>query len=229
MYKLYPNARRAHLKTGGNFPYLCRSAEVNLYIQVSSWIQSMNVFSHNSRRKLLFWACFCLTSLSLCALCCWYQRAGLGAAVSMLGQLWGFSVSELLYSEPWFDPHKSYSEGMFLFYQNTVLLHLFPCYFPCPTDPFAAVPWYPVRSYRSLHGQCRRAGSPKDQPSHQQWARRAVGLGVPVKQRHWFGGLPVYSQLFPLCLFPCVSRLSLCDSNRINSLWTTRGQQPPAV
>uniref|UniRef100_A0A8C6AHZ9 Uncharacterized protein n=1 Tax=Monodon monoceros TaxID=40151 RepID=A0A8C6AHZ9_MONMO len=31
MYKLYPNARRAHLKTGGNFPYLCRSAEVNLY------------------------------------------------------------------------------------------------------------------------------------------------------------------------------------------------------
>ncbi|CAB1425507.1 unnamed protein product [Pleuronectes platessa] len=33
MYKLYPNARRAHLKTGGNFPYLCRSAEVNLYIQ----------------------------------------------------------------------------------------------------------------------------------------------------------------------------------------------------
>ena len=36
MYKLYPNARRAHLKTGGNFPYLCRSAEVNLYIQVES-------------------------------------------------------------------------------------------------------------------------------------------------------------------------------------------------
>uniref|UniRef100_A0A4W5JV22 SPG21 abhydrolase domain containing, maspardin n=1 Tax=Hucho hucho TaxID=62062 RepID=A0A4W5JV22_9TELE len=36
MYKLYPNARRAHLKTGGNFPYLCRSAEVNLYIQVST-------------------------------------------------------------------------------------------------------------------------------------------------------------------------------------------------
>ncbi|XP_025929563.1 maspardin isoform X2 [Apteryx rowi] len=34
MYKLYPNGRRAHLKTGGNFPYLCRSAEVNLYIQI---------------------------------------------------------------------------------------------------------------------------------------------------------------------------------------------------
>lgn len=96
MYKLYPNARRAHLKTGGNFPYLCRSAEVNLYIQVSSWIQSMNVFSYNSRRKLLL-SFFCYLT-SLCALCCWYRRAGLGAAVSMLGQLWGFSVSELLYS-----------------------------------------------------------------------------------------------------------------------------------
>ncbi|EMP41672.1 Maspardin [Chelonia mydas] len=34
MYKLYPSARRAHLKTGGNFPYLCRSAEVNVYIQI---------------------------------------------------------------------------------------------------------------------------------------------------------------------------------------------------
>ncbi|CAJ0962556.1 unnamed protein product [Ranitomeya imitator] len=34
MYKLFPNARRAHLKTGGNFPYLCRSAEVNLYVQI---------------------------------------------------------------------------------------------------------------------------------------------------------------------------------------------------
>ncbi|XP_077374357.1 maspardin isoform X3 [Festucalex cinctus] len=33
MYKLFPNAKRAHLKTGGNFPYLCRSADVNLYIQ----------------------------------------------------------------------------------------------------------------------------------------------------------------------------------------------------
>ena len=39
MYKLYPNARRAHLKTGGNFPYLCRSAEVNLYVQVGPWME----------------------------------------------------------------------------------------------------------------------------------------------------------------------------------------------
>lgn len=34
MYKCYPDAKRAHLKTGGNFPYLCRSAEVNLHIQL---------------------------------------------------------------------------------------------------------------------------------------------------------------------------------------------------
>ncbi|EDV26915.1 uncharacterized protein TRIADDRAFT_22848 [Trichoplax adhaerens] len=34
MYKCYPNSRRAHLKDGGNFPYLSRSVEVNLYIQI---------------------------------------------------------------------------------------------------------------------------------------------------------------------------------------------------
>lgn len=171
------------------------------------------------------WACFCFLT-SLCAQGCWHQRAGLGAAVSMLGQLWGFSLWMLVLQSHGFTLTKVTQKECFYF---TVLLHLFLCYFLCPTDPFAAVPWYPVRSHRSLHGQCRRAGSPKDQPSHQQRARRAVGLGVPVKQRHWFGGLPVYNQLFPLCLFPCVSRLSLCDSNRINSQWTTRGQQPPAV
>lgn len=43
MYKLYPNARRAHLKTGGNFPYLCRSAEVNLYIQVKAAVEIISV------------------------------------------------------------------------------------------------------------------------------------------------------------------------------------------
>lgn len=44
MYKLFPNARRAHLKTGGNFPYLCRSAEVNLYIQVGATFASSSIF-----------------------------------------------------------------------------------------------------------------------------------------------------------------------------------------
>lgn len=34
MYKCYPDAKRAHLKSGGNFPYLSRSDEVNLFIQI---------------------------------------------------------------------------------------------------------------------------------------------------------------------------------------------------
>lgn len=34
MYKCYPDAKRAHLKSGGNFPYLSRSNEVNLMIQI---------------------------------------------------------------------------------------------------------------------------------------------------------------------------------------------------
>lgn len=38
MYKCYPNARLAHLKTGGNFPFLSRADEVNMYIQVSVFL-----------------------------------------------------------------------------------------------------------------------------------------------------------------------------------------------
>lgn len=34
VYKFYPDARVAHLKTGGNFPYLSRADEVNVHIQV---------------------------------------------------------------------------------------------------------------------------------------------------------------------------------------------------
>ncbi|XP_012280352.1 maspardin isoform X2 [Orussus abietinus] len=34
MYKCYPNAKLAHLKSGGNFPYLSRSPEVNLHLQI---------------------------------------------------------------------------------------------------------------------------------------------------------------------------------------------------
>ncbi|KAK3601460.1 hypothetical protein CHS0354_033594 [Potamilus streckersoni] len=34
MYKCYPNAKRAHLKSGGNFPYLSRSTDVNIFIQI---------------------------------------------------------------------------------------------------------------------------------------------------------------------------------------------------
>lgn len=34
LYKCYPHAKLAHLKTGGNFPYLSRFGEVNLHLQV---------------------------------------------------------------------------------------------------------------------------------------------------------------------------------------------------
>lgn len=34
LYKCYPEAKLAHLKSGGNFPYLSRSSDVNLYLQV---------------------------------------------------------------------------------------------------------------------------------------------------------------------------------------------------
>lgn len=100
----------------------------------------------------------------------------------------------------------------------------YTCCFPHPTDPLAAVSWYPLRGHWSLHGQRRGGGSPEDQSSQQQWARRAVGFGALVEMRNWFGGLPVYSQLFPLCLFPRTSWWSLCDSSGIsksvNDLWT---------
>jgi len=35
MYKCYPESKRAHLKSGGNFPYLSRSSEVNVMLQAS--------------------------------------------------------------------------------------------------------------------------------------------------------------------------------------------------
>ncbi|XP_059490605.1 maspardin-like [Neocloeon triangulifer] len=34
LYKSYPSAKLAHLKSGGNFPYLSRCDEVNLHIQI---------------------------------------------------------------------------------------------------------------------------------------------------------------------------------------------------
>lgn len=34
IYKFYPHAKLANLKSGGNFPYLSRSDEINLHLQV---------------------------------------------------------------------------------------------------------------------------------------------------------------------------------------------------
>lgn len=51
LYKFYPDAKRAHLKKGGNFPYLSVSDEVNLHIQVDTILFSSLLLSQ-------FLACF---------------------------------------------------------------------------------------------------------------------------------------------------------------------------
>ena len=48
MYKCYPDAKRAHLKSGGNFPYLSRSNEVNLMIQVCERFRTINLIHCSS-------------------------------------------------------------------------------------------------------------------------------------------------------------------------------------
>lgn len=40
MYKCYPDAKRAHLKTGGNFPYLARTDEVVTHLEVLDMYQA---------------------------------------------------------------------------------------------------------------------------------------------------------------------------------------------
>lgn len=49
VYKCYPRAKLAHLKSGGNFPYLSRSAEVNLHLQVR--------FFNQLARYIFNWFC----------------------------------------------------------------------------------------------------------------------------------------------------------------------------
>lgn len=44
LYKLYPSARRAHLKQGGNYPYLSRPEEVNMHLLVH-----LRQFNHTER------------------------------------------------------------------------------------------------------------------------------------------------------------------------------------
>lgn len=57
MYKCYPDAKLAHLKSGGNFPYLSRAADVNLHLQVNlssciyMWMCSHR--QHKSQRTYL--------------------------------------------------------------------------------------------------------------------------------------------------------------------------------
>ena len=34
IYKSYPGAKLAHLKSGGNFPYLSRTEEINMFLMI---------------------------------------------------------------------------------------------------------------------------------------------------------------------------------------------------
>lgn len=124
MYKLYPNARRAHLKTGGNFPYLCRSAEVNLYIQVSACIQTQftSMYSWNSSRKLFcahFYFLTCLSSVHSVSQIADVEQphqsrvgfGGLPAAYFL------YPLSELLYSNPWLHSHRKVTQQYCFSYQ----------------------------------------------------------------------------------------------------------------
>jgi hypothetical protein len=36
--KFYPNSRRALMKSGGNFPFLARSEEFNMYVEVRHFL-----------------------------------------------------------------------------------------------------------------------------------------------------------------------------------------------
>lgn len=56
MYKCYPTARRAHLKDGGNFPYLSRAEEVNVYIQIhlkNFWGSKESALSSDREMEML--------------------------------------------------------------------------------------------------------------------------------------------------------------------------------
>lgn len=44
LYKCYPQSKLAHLKTGGYFPFLSRSAEVNLHLLVSAFFIRYSFF-----------------------------------------------------------------------------------------------------------------------------------------------------------------------------------------
>lgn len=62
LYKSYPHAKLAHLKSGGNFPYLSRSDEVNLHLLVSIIIRLSDSFSGLKRKDAV---CDCIVGDSL--------------------------------------------------------------------------------------------------------------------------------------------------------------------
>lgn len=48
----YGHAKLAHLKTGGNFPYLSRSDDVNMHLLVRRYIYVCTIYLHNMLHPL---------------------------------------------------------------------------------------------------------------------------------------------------------------------------------
>lgn len=44
IYQLYPYAKLAQIKTGGNFPYLSRFEEVNIHLKVSKCFNNLYIY-----------------------------------------------------------------------------------------------------------------------------------------------------------------------------------------
>lgn len=48
VYKFYPGSKQALLKDGGDFPFLSRSDEVNMYIEVHLRANGYPVYKHDN-------------------------------------------------------------------------------------------------------------------------------------------------------------------------------------
>ena len=68
LYNSYPKAKRAHLKDGGNFPYLSRCEEVVLHLQVSQdYLGTCPLSATNNKQTLnALAAVFCDCSMLQC-------------------------------------------------------------------------------------------------------------------------------------------------------------------
>ena len=68
MYKCYPDAKRAHLKSGGNFPYLSRTDEVVTHLEVilqSSIYVSIYLFMYLSMYLCMYVCMYVCIYLSI--------------------------------------------------------------------------------------------------------------------------------------------------------------------
>lgn len=53
IYRNYTDAKLAHLKSGGNFPYLSRSDDVSMHILVTFLINNIRIKLYNRAKDLL--------------------------------------------------------------------------------------------------------------------------------------------------------------------------------